>query len=187
MAKSPRQGLNARQAETVEKLLAGGLAVLEEVGPEELTIRMVASHAGVSPATAYTYLASKNHLFAEVYLRHITDNPPPDLTGSREQRLHQMTGHFAETLFATRHLASAANIALLSHDPEVERLRLKTGGEIVRRFRLAVGEDADQAVVDALVFAFSGALLQAGMGLFEPRDLAARFDAVATAILKGHK
>ena len=49
-----RLGLNPRQTETVEKLLLAGEQELEEVGPEALTIRMVAQRAGVSPATAYT-------------------------------------------------------------------------------------------------------------------------------------
>ena len=70
-SESPRQGLNARQQGTVEKLLAAGLDELREVGHEALTIRTVAQRAGVSPATAYTYLASKHHLFAELFSRHI--------------------------------------------------------------------------------------------------------------------
>ena len=73
----PRQGLNARQAETVERLLAAGLEELRAVGHEALTIRTVATRAGVSPATAYTYLASKNHLFAELFWRFLAERRRP--------------------------------------------------------------------------------------------------------------
>ena len=79
---SPRQGLNARQAETVERLLAAGPEELRAVGHEALTIRTVAQRAGVSPATAYTYLASKNHLFAELFWRFLAE----DATASRRAR-----------------------------------------------------------------------------------------------------
>ena len=86
---SPRQGLNARQAETVEKLLAAGLIELREVGHEALTIRTVAQRADVSPATAYTYLASKNHLFAELFWRHLAadDADDPASTGAPVERV----------------------------------------------------------------------------------------------------
>ena len=77
-----RLGLNPRQAETVEKLLLAGEAELEEVGPEALTIRTVAQRAGVSPATAYTYLASKNHLFAELFWRTIVTEHGPEPEGA---------------------------------------------------------------------------------------------------------
>ena len=79
---SLRQGLNPRQAETVERLLVAGEAELDEVGPDALTIRTVAQRAGVSPATAYTYLASKHHLFAELFWRRLVTDPGPEPTGA---------------------------------------------------------------------------------------------------------
>ena len=49
------------------------------MGHETLTVRTVAQRAGVSPATAYTYLASKNHLFAELFWRHLVAQQPSDV------------------------------------------------------------------------------------------------------------
>src|SRR3712207_3049056 len=91
MSGALRQGLNARQAETVDRLLAAGLDELRAVGHDTMTIRTVAHRAGVSPATAYTYLASKSHLFAELFWRHLTTDPRADEVGdglalSRVQR-----------------------------------------------------------------------------------------------------
>lgn len=182
---APRQVLNARQAETVDKVLHSGLEVLEEVGPEALTIRMVAARAGVSPATAYTYFASKNHLFAEIYLRHVMAHPAPAVEGAPVERLKAVVRHLAETLLATDHLAVAANVALLASDTEVERLRLAIGSEFWRRFVTALGPDVDQQVVYAVVFAFSGAILQAGMGMLSTESLLAHLDSVVELVAQG--
>ena len=182
-----RQGLNPRQAETVEKLLLAGEAELEDVGPEALTIRTVAQRAGVSPATAYTYLASKNHLFAELFWRRIVTEPGPEPAGATAvDRVRAVTRHFSALLGRSPHLATAANMALLGSDPEVERLRLVIGSEFVNRFRDAIGEPADPRVVEALTLAFSGALLQAGMGLMTYEELSERLDSVVAVIMEGH-
>lgn len=185
VSNAPRQGLNARQAETVDRLLVAGKAVLEEVGPEELTIRTVAARAGVSPATAYTYLASKNHLFAEIYLRHVRENPGPAVEGGPTERLRVVVRHLAGTLLDTPHLAAAANIALLASDPEVDRLRLAIGTEFWRRFSAALGPDPDPAVMDTVVFAFSGGVLQAGMGMLGDEELLERLDRVVAVATGG--
>jgi AcrR family transcriptional regulator len=184
---SLRQGLNPRQAETVERLLVAGEAELEEVGPDALTIRTVAHRAGVSPATAYTYLASKHHLFAELFWRRLVTDPGPEPTGeSATERIQSFTRHMARMLGRSPHLATAANLALLGTDPEVERLRLVIGAEFVQRFRDAIGDPVDPRVLEALTFAFSGALLQAGMGLVTYDELSQRLDDVVAVIMEGH-
>src|SRR3954464_12051775 len=108
MSVLPRQGLNARQAETVERLLTAGAEELRTVGHEALTVRTVASRAGVSPATAYTYFASRNHLFAELFLRHIVTEPGPEPTGeTATARLRSVTNHLAGQLAESPELAAA--------------------------------------------------------------------------------
>jgi AcrR family transcriptional regulator len=182
-----RQGLNARQAETVERLLVAGEAELDEVGPDALTVRTVAHRAGVSPATAYTYLASKHHLFAELFWRRLVTDPGPEPSGgTATERIQTFTRHMAQLLGRSPHLAAAANLALLGTDPEVERLRLVIGAEFVQRFRDAIGGPVDPRVLEALTFAFSGALLQAGMGLVTYDDLGKRLDDVVAVIMEGH-
>lgn len=169
----------------MSRLLDAGSEVLEELGTEDLTIRLVATRAGVSPATAYTYLASKNHLFAELYLRHIAAHPAPAPKGTLTRRLQGVSRHYATTLFHHPHLAAAANIALLSSDADVERLRLRIGSEFFDRFAAASDGELDPALLDTLSFAFSGALLQAGMGLLSAEDLADRLDGVIALAVKG--
>lgn len=183
---SPRQGLNARQSETAERLFAAGLEELEATGHEALTVRTVAQRAGVSPATAYTYLASKNHLFAELFWRYL-DAAPRDLPGgTATDRLRHEIRRLIERLAEAPALAAAVTPALLGSDPDVERLRLRIGGELVDRFRAALGDDADPVVVDTVALAFSGALLQGGMGLMTYPEMAERLDGVVAVIMRGH-
>jgi AcrR family transcriptional regulator len=183
----PRRGLNARQAETVERLLEAAEHELADAGVDALTIRTVAGRAGVSPATAYTYFSSRNHLFAELFHRKVLLENPVEITGrTPQQRVSAVTTHLARVLGEKPHLAAAANHALLGTDPDVERLRVVIGAEIVGRLRTALGEDAAAELLDALTLALIGALLQTGMGLISYDDLADRLDAVTATILRGN-
>ncbi len=186
MFKVSRQGLRARQAETLTKLLAAGEEELRLVGHEAVTVRTVAARAGVSPATAYTYLASKNHLFAELFLgylqAHEIDIPDADAV----TRVRAVTRHMATLLADSPALAAAATPALLSTDPDVDRLRVRIGAELITSFQRALGDDATDDLLETLILAYSGALLQAGMGLFTYTEMGERLDAVVAVIMKGH-
>ncbi|GAA4821427.1 TetR/AcrR family transcriptional regulator [Nocardioides caeni] len=191
---TPRQGLNPRQAETVEKLLAAGLEELRAVGHEALTVRTVATRAGVSPATAYTYLASKNHLFAELFWRHLAA-PEARIApqgASAVERLQSTVRALTSRIVEEPELAAAVTPALLSTDPDVARLRLRIGGEFLARFEAALAEPdqpdrpADPAVLEVLVLTWSGALLQAGMGLLTYDQIAERLASAVDVILRGN-
>lgn len=191
---TPRQGLNPRQAETVEKLMAAGLEELRAVGHETLTVRTVAQRAGVSPATAYTYLASKNHLFAELFWRHLAadDALAPVRGATAVERLQGTVRALTARIVEEPELAAAVTPALLGSDPDVARLRLKIGGEFLARFEKALqnperpDEPVDPAVLEVLVLTFSGALLQAGMGLMTYDQIAERLASAVDVILRGN-
>jgi AcrR family transcriptional regulator len=187
LSTAPRQALNTRQVETVERLLAAGEQELRAVGHEALTIRTVANRAGVSPATAYTYLASKNHLFAELFHRYIVADRgfvPRGRTPVR--RVQSVTRRLAERLAAAPELAAAVTPALLGADPDVARLRVRIGAEFLEEFRVALRDDADPDLLDTLVLALSGALLQAGVGLLTYAELGTRLDSVVDVIMRGN-
>jgi AcrR family transcriptional regulator len=190
VSRTARQGLRSRQSATLTRLLEAGEEELRSVGHEALTVRTVAARAGVSPATAYTYLASKNHLFAELFLGYLGADAEHEPTGaSPVDRVRSVTRQMAQRLAAAPELAAAVTPALLSTDPDVERLRLRIGAEFVRRFTVALGDDAGEesaAVVEALTLAFSGALLQAGMGLLTYTEMGDRLDVVVATILRGN-
>ncbi len=142
MSRVPRQGLRSRQAATLTKLLTAGEEELRHVGHETLTVRTVAARAGVSPATAYTYLASKNHLFAELFLGYLVDDADHEPTGTDAvARVQSVTRRMALRLAEAPEMAAAVTPALLSSDPDVDRLRLRIGAEFVRRFESALGPD----------------------------------------------
>ncbi|MBO2457743.1 TetR/AcrR family transcriptional regulator [Actinomadura violacea] len=186
-----RQGLNARQAETVENLMAAGLQELRAVGHEGLTIRTVAQRAGVSPATAYTYLSSKNHLFAELFWRHLSEDGTGAPAGARAtERLQATVRALTARIVAEPELAAAVTPALLGGDPDVARLRLRIGGEFYARFEAALAGDrrpADPAVLEVLVLTFTGALLQAGMGLLTYDQIADRLVSAVEVIMRGNE
>lgn len=184
---APRRQLKPRQIETVQKLLDAGLQQVEEVGAEALTIRQVAERAGVSPATAYTYFSSKGHLVAELFARLLAEDAGRTPTGTTPTaRVQSVTRHLTDLLEGSPQLAAAVTVALLGSDPDVDRLRLRIGAEFVARFEAALGPGATEVVVEALTFAFSGALLQAGMGLITYAELGDRLDGVVATILEGH-
>jgi AcrR family transcriptional regulator len=174
---------STRQAETVERVFAAGLEELREVGHEALTIRSVAARAGVSPATAYTYLASRNHLFAELFWRHLTQAPAVEETGSRVERVQAAVRSLTTRIAEEPALAAAVTPALLGSDADVERLRLRIGAEFAARFAAALGDGAAEAEREALLLAFSGALLQAGMGLMTYDEMAERLAPVVAVIV----
>jgi len=181
--------VSARQAGTVERLLAAGGEELRAVGAETLTIRTVAGRAGVSAATAYTYFASKNHLYAELFWRFLAEDDHEPTGDGATARLQSVTRHLAARLAAAPELAAAVTPALLGTDPDVERLRLRIGADLVDRFRRALaGPDrvADPDLVEAVALAFSGALLQAGMGLMTYTEMGERLDAVVATIMRGN-
>ena len=191
---APRQGLNVRQAETVEKLMTAGLEELRQVGHEALTIRSVAHRANVSPATAYTYLASKNHLFAELFWRHLASDESTAASKVRKPVVRVQAAVRALTARITEEpeLAAAVTPALLGSSPDVERLRLRIGREFLRRFEAALAdpkqpdEPVDAGILEVLLLTFSGGLLQAGMGLMTYEQLTERLDSAVDVIMRGN-
>lgn len=179
-----RRELNPRQAETVEKVVAAAQDELREVGFDGLTVRGVAQRAGVAPATAYTYFASKNHLVAELFWRRLAERPRLEETLSSP--LGRVVGVFddlADFLAHDEQLAAATTSALLATEPDVRHLRLMIGNEINSRITQALGDSGSPEVLDALTLAWSGAMLQAGMGHAEYAALGERLAAVAKLLL----
>ena len=89
--------------------------MLEEVGFEQMTIRIVAGRAGVTHTTAYTYFSSKDHLVAAAFLRVLRElpAPPTDAVGTPADRVVAGLGPVARALGPRPALAQAALAALL--------------------------------------------------------------------------
>jgi AcrR family transcriptional regulator len=179
-----RRELNSRQAETVEKVVAAAKDELRAVGFDGLTVRNVATRAGVAPATAYTYFSSKNHLVAEIFWRHLAERPRLEETLSTPlARVVAVFDDLADFLAGEQALAAATTSALLGPEPDVRQLRLMIGNEINQRIVAALGDAARPEVLDALTMAWSGAMLQSGMGHAEFATLGRRLANVAKLLL----
>jgi len=190
-------GLNPRQRQTVDRLLHAGEVELRQAGLDAITVRTVALRAGVSSATAYTYFASKDHLFALMFLRHLQTAPhevlPADTSGGGSTteddgavaRLQSLTRSMAADLAGSPELAAAATRALLGTDPAVDRVRRRIGAEYVARFRTALGDKAPDGVLDTLLLTFMGALLQAGMGMSTYPRMAEQLDRSIELVMSG--
>lgn len=183
---APRRVLTDRQARTVQGLTEAAVLELAETGHSGLAVRNVAKRAGVAPATAYTYFASKEHLIAEVFWRRFraqdswaAARPTPDLA----ERVVAVLEGFALVVAAESELAAACTIAVLADDPDVRHLREQIGTELHRRLNAALGPDADPAVVATLQYATTGALLQVGTGHLSYDDLPAVLARIVATVL----
>jgi AcrR family transcriptional regulator len=184
VAAQARRRLTGRQADTVQRLVDAALTELADAGYDGLTVRGVARRAGVAPATAYAYFASKDHLVAEVFWRRLQDLPPVSVDRRRgpTARAAAALGDVGRLVASEPELAAAATVAVVARDPDVERLRDRIGALVQQRLVDALGDDAQPEVIAALMLAFSGAAVQAGMGYFGYDELADRVAVVADLI-----
>jgi len=171
----------------VTALLDAGLDHLRDHGYDELTLRSVAARAGVTHTTAYNYFTSKAHLVAEIFWRHLSavPAPSPDAELPLADRITQALNGPSMLLADEPGLADAALSALLLGDPDICRLRNTIGLDLSRRVETAVGPDADPQVVEAVLLAFSGAMLQAGMGYFDFAGVVQRISRLAALLQPG--
>ena len=179
-AETTRRRLTARQAIVVEQLVEAAAIEARALGYDGLSVRGVARRAGVAPATAYTYFASKDHLLAEVLWRRLQalDVPePPDGAGPAD-RLTAVLRALGLFVADDPTLAAACTTALLGTGPEVRAARMRFGAAVHEHIADALGDDADPAVLRSLDLVYSGAMLWAGLGHI---DLQAVPDALADA------
>jgi AcrR family transcriptional regulator len=183
-AVTPRQYLSERQAATVRRLLEAASDELNERPYETMTIRGVAERAGVSHVTAYSYFSSKAHLVAEVFWQQIKSLPPVtcDLTAPLAERIRETLGPPGLLLAGQPALSAASLVAVLDPDPDVRRLRLQIGADLADRIRAALGEQRNPDKEETLMLAFTGAMLQAGMGYFDFAGVVERTATVARLI-----
>ena len=165
-AEDSRRRLTPKQAALLERLVSAATEEARRHGYEATTVRGAAKRAGLSPATAYTYFASKDHLLAEVLWVHMEALPEAVHQGGagspeRVEAELRLLGLF---MADDPVLAAACTTALLGPGPEVRAVRLRFGAEVHARLAAALGDDGDPALLQGLELAYSGAMLWAGMG-----------------------
>ncbi|WP_039825081.1 TetR/AcrR family transcriptional regulator [Nocardia testacea] len=180
-----RRRLSGKQADTVDKLTRAAMEVLSREGFAGLTIRMVATAAGVGTATAYTYFSSKEHLVAEIFWRRIrsSQSPVSQDADPTVRVLAELRG-IALLVADEQELSGAVTSALLGRDPDVQHLRTRIGMEIRERITRALAPEADPETVESLELLYAGALVRAGMGYESYADIADRLERAALLVLK---
>jgi AcrR family transcriptional regulator len=174
-AVAPRRQLSGRPADTVAALVEAAVEEVTGTGYDRLSVRNVARRAGVSPATAYTYFASKEHLLIEVYWRRLSALPEPDFDRRRSvpDRVADCMRGIGLLVADEPELAAAVTTAMLAHDPDVKVLRDQIGAVFAARIAHALGPDPDHAVLRSLTMTFIGSFLSAGMGNTAYEDMPA--------------
>ena len=181
---STRRRLTVKQADTVERLGKAAVEILTRDGFAGLTVRRVATEAGVGAATAYTYFSSKEHMVAEVFWRRLAGAPPTtDDSDDAANRVIDVLRHIALLVADEPEFAGAVTSALLGKDPDVEVLRLRIGRDIHDRLVAALGSERDQDVIESLELLYAGALVRAGMGYGSYADIADRLEKSARLML----
>ena len=171
-----------RPGQTIRKVLDAGLEELRESSYANLTMRAVASRAGVSPASAYTYFPSKSALVAAVYLRLLQALPlHTDVNDTTKTRVSATMRDMAIVVADEPELTTACGAALIADDPAVKPLRDQIGEEVSRRIGAALGPGWPRAVKSTLQMTFSGALMTARFVSFD--EIAGQLDEAVNLIL----
>jgi AcrR family transcriptional regulator len=177
-----RRLLTPRQADTVHRLTEAGVEEVRDSGYESLSIRDVARRAGVAPATAYTYFASKDHLLTEIFWRRLNALPPvqPD-PGRAKAKVFAVLRELALLVSAEPELAAGCTAAMFGSEPDVRQLRLYIGVRIHQRIETAAGPGTPAARL--LELAYFGAMVEAGLGYTTYEHMADRLAEAADLIM----
>jgi AcrR family transcriptional regulator len=123
-----RRPLRADSAATRQRIIDASVDLARRGSIEGVTMRDIARAAEVSTATAYTYFASKEHVYAEAYLdglRQLTERlrarPPRGATAA--DRIASVFRRALQGAADTGGVVQAMAQALASADPAVAPLR----------------------------------------------------------------
>lgn len=181
-----RRSFNARQLDTVQRVIEAALDELRDVGFEAMTLRTVAARASVAPATVYNYFSSKNHLVVEIFWRLLNERGRHEnALPTACERVCAVFFDLADLLESEPTLGPAVTAALLGPEPDVKQLRSMIGIEINSRIAQAAAGSVSDEQLDGLTLAWSGALLQAGMGHSNYRQMGQRLATTTALMLAG--
>jgi AcrR family transcriptional regulator len=186
-AETTRRRVTTKQAEVVQRLVDAAADEARERGYDGMTVRSASRRAGVAPATAYTYFASKDHLLAEVLWRRFQALPAlaPEAGADALDRVTGALGSLGLFMADDPLLAAACTTALLGAGPDVAALRVRFGAELHARIASVLGADADPTILLGLDLAYSGAMLWAGMGHLSYASVPDALADVARVLLQG--
>ena len=183
--------LTDRQRATRWAIVDAGAALAGE-GDRSFTMRDIARRAGVSPATAYTYFGSREHVLAEAYATWVealavglVDRPPEGETPSA--RVDAVIRRAVAGVTAAPELARAFTLALAADDPAVAAIRPRVADAFAAWMEAAVdGVATDRrSVVATLELVMFAAMLSFAHGLRTIAQLEADLVAAARLVMAG--
>ncbi|MEO6084783.1 MAG: TetR/AcrR family transcriptional regulator [Umezawaea sp.] len=179
-----RRIVDGRRADTVQRLLTAAIEEVRAVPYNDFTIRSVAKRADVSPATAYIYFSSKEHLVCAILWSQLQNVPAPPVRARRSPSaaLADAVHGITEVFTKEPELSRACTTALLADDPEVRHLRDQIGTELLRRVGDAIGPMSPTAR-ETFTMAFIGALVLAGSGYLPFEDLPRKLSKITDLLL----
>jgi len=168
IAKQPSPAADAsrrpdrRPGQTIGKLLDAGREELRNTAYADMTMRAVATRAGVSSASAYKYFPSKAALVAAIYLRLLrTVQIHTNVNDTTKTRVSATMRDMALVAADEPDLINAFTAAVMADDPAVGPLRQEIASEVAKRISAALGPGWSHAVKSTLQLTFSGALMTA--------------------------
>jgi TetR/AcrR family transcriptional regulator, cholesterol catabolism regulator len=184
-----RRQMTGRQAAALDLLLDAAAVVARQHGHAGVTVRGVASRAGVATASAYHLVASKDHLLAEMMWREMARLPAaavPEPADAQSRVLAELRvlGTFTA---GDPLLAAAGTTALLGDGPDVADVRLRMGRLVSDRLARALGEPVDVPVLRSLNLLYTGTLLAVGLGHLRSAEAPDVLTEAAGLILRGRQ
>lgn len=185
------RALTPRQAATRDELRAAAIRLVSSEPFDEVTMRDIAREAGVSPATAYTYYGSKEHVLAEAYVEFVealTDRlrtrPPGGATTL--DRVRSVIRRATSGVGDSPELATAFARAMASSDASVAMIRPRVEHSFRDWLDLAIGERelADRAaIVRTLELVLYASMISRANGQMTTDQMRATLDDTARLLL----
>ena len=188
-APAGRRRMTGRQAAALDLLLDAAAVVARQHGYAGVTVRGVASRAGVATASAYHLVASKDHLLAETMWREMARLPAAAAPQSADAQSRVIAELRVLGTFTAGDplLAAAGTTALLGDGPDVADVRLRMGRLVSDRLAGALGEPVDVPVLRSLNLLYTGTLLAVGLGHLRSAEAPDVLAEAAGLILRGRQ
>jgi AcrR family transcriptional regulator len=137
-----RKGRTERRRRPLDQaqVVRAALALLDEVGLDELTMRRLAGRLGVKAASLYRHVRNKDELLALLGDEISSEIPFARTTGSWRDQLTEMAWNVRRGLLAHRDAAR-----VLAHTPPVGPRRLKHVEAVLKAVRASGLNDRDSA------------------------------------------
>jgi AcrR family transcriptional regulator len=184
--------LSATQAATRRRLLDAARELATEGGYEAVTVRQVATRAGVSAPTAYLYFTSKDHVLVDVLVELVGRTSAslaakPSRGRTPVDRTVATLRRAVARVEDTPRLYIALTRAYIAGTPDVAHTRSKLEASMRGWIDLALGNrkvDDRDAVVMILENVLFANMVSLVTGARAPRDVADELERAARTVLK---